>query len=358
MSGAGVDRAAAAAAATPHAWHTSYSLRIPPSEVIVIDDDSCEPESDRARQHHTATATATTTAAAATPATIKPADLLAPPRSSYDDASLVRATASANTHCASPHFLGHGAHQIYKDTAASATVALNAAAASSASAPNSLASTALNSQSSSLLPAVDVNAAVSSSSAIPAKDSDSSPHQPRYMTRSVAQNAAKRKQEELFPDNLELQGVHSGGPADASAFHPPLPTASSRRRVSQEYAALAAVSQVNPYSMMLSCNQQAQQQQSVTWTSSVLYQAARAVAAAAAGSSLTGAAAPASRSTRQKATATTASQQQPPAPKRRKNAAASNVATKPAAAAPRAARARAAPRAKQQPQQLFVENAA
>ncbi|KAJ2581836.1 hypothetical protein GGH95_001868 [Coemansia sp. RSA 1836] len=118
MPGAGVDSAAAAAAAAaaagPHAWHT-YPLRIPQSiahpDVIVIDDDSCEPELDRARQHLTATATAT--AAAATPATMKPE--LALGSSFCDEDPHARATASANTHCASPH-LTHPAHGVYKGT--------------------------------------------------------------------------------------------------------------------------------------------------------------------------------------------------------------------------------------------------
>ncbi|KAJ2014908.1 hypothetical protein GGI13_005418 [Coemansia sp. RSA 455] len=116
MSGAGVDRAAAAAAAAaaagPHAWHT-YPLRIPQpashSDVIVIEDDSCEPELDRARQHHTATATAT--AAAATPATMKPEPAFG--SSFCDEDPRARATASANTHCASPHS-ALPAHDVYK----------------------------------------------------------------------------------------------------------------------------------------------------------------------------------------------------------------------------------------------------
>ncbi|KAJ2057396.1 hypothetical protein GGI01_001853 [Coemansia sp. RSA 376] len=178
-------------------------------------------------------------------------------------------------------------------------------------------------------------------------------HQPRYLTRSVAQNAAKRKLDSLTSCQPKQQRTtQAGGGAEAAAFQP-LPAASQliatarlHNPVNTAEAALTATSHVNPYYMMVSGDQQQQQQQPVTWSSAVLYQAARAAVAAGAGPS------PAvPRATRQKAAAQ--QQQNPPAPKRRKNAAAATTtAAKPAA--PRAARGRAAPRTKQQALQLSL----
>ncbi|KAJ2491870.1 hypothetical protein IWW37_001948 [Coemansia sp. RSA 2050] len=346
MSGAGVDRAAAAA--DPHAWH-AYPLLVPQpashSGVIVIDDDSCEPELDRARQHLTATATAT--AAAATPATMKPEPAVGSLFCDEDPRGS-RATASANTHCASPH-LALPAHDVYKDAEAPATVAMVPAAASSASASNSLTTTVLGPLSSLLALNDSITSAAAAAASAGAAlgfqpKSEPIAPQPRYLTRS-----AKRKQDDLTSGQPKQQcttriAATTGGAAVA-AFQP-LPAASQlfatapqHNSVSTADAALAAAGRVvDPYYMMVSGDQQPHQP--VTWSSAALYQAARAVAAAAAGPPSA-----ASRATRQKAAAAQ-QQQNLPAPKRRKNAAVTTAtAAKPAA--PRAARGRAAPRTKQ-----------
>ncbi|KAJ1817475.1 hypothetical protein LPJ60_004823 [Coemansia sp. RSA 2675] len=309
MSGAGVDRAAAAA--DPHAWHT-YPLLVPQpaprSDVIVIDDDSCEPELDRARQHLTA---------AATPATMKPEPAVG--SLFCDEDPRGRATASANTHCASPHS-ALPAHDVYKVLdPLSSLLALNDSITSAASA----AGASLDFQ---------------------PKPEPIAP-QPRYLTRS-----AKRKQDDLTSGQPKQQrtahtAATTAGGAAAAAFQP-LPAASQLFATAPQYnsvnaadAALAAAGHVvDPYYMMVSGDQQPQHP--ATWTSTALYQAARAVAAAAVGPPPA-----ASRATRQKAVAAQ-QQQNPPAPKRRKNAAAT-TATVAKPAAPRAARGRAAPRTKQ-----------
>ncbi|KAJ2336954.1 hypothetical protein GGH91_005168, partial [Coemansia sp. RSA 2671] len=221
------------------------------------------------------------------------------------------------------------------------------AAASSASASNSLATTVLDPLSSLLALNDSITSAASAAGA--SLDFQPKPEpiapQPRYLTRS-----AKRKQDDLTSGQPKQQrtahtAATTAGGAAAAAFQP-LPAASQLFATAPQYnsvnaadAALAAAGHVvDPYYMMVSGDQQPQHP--ATWTSTALYQAARAVAAAAVGPPPA-----ASRATRQKAVAAQ-QQQNPPAPKRRKNAAAT-TATVAKPAAPRAARGRAAPRTKQ-----------
>ncbi|KAJ2843911.1 hypothetical protein J3B02_005124, partial [Coemansia erecta] len=152
-----------------------------------------------------------------------------------------------------------------------ATVAspLNAAGAS-ASAPNSAVSTignnysqlSLNSQS---------NAGTAAASATPqALDSAAHQPQPRYMTRSVAQNAARRKQEQLMLEQRKLEEEEARSQkhiSDAGAF--------------SYNSSTVYEGQTNPYSLLDRQHQQySSNNGSGPWAASALYQAARAVAAA------------------------------------------------------------------------------
>ncbi|KAJ1907586.1 serine threonine protein kinase CMGC group [Coemansia sp. IMI 209127] len=130
----------------------------------------------------------------------------------------------------------------------------------------------------------------------PTGDGTQEPQQPkhRYMTRSVAQNAARRKQEELMAETLYQQQTHNGvadkaAEADESSGAVPGTSLLFGQTTQQQPSpyiseTVVASGQTNPYYMMTAANEQRQgsrQQPPPTWTSTALYQAARAVAAAA-----------------------------------------------------------------------------
>ncbi|KAJ2408949.1 hypothetical protein J3F80_001689 [Coemansia sp. RSA 2526] len=203
--------------------------------------------------------------------------------------------APMRTSCLRPPLPTH-ASSTYNGSAASATVALTASVAA-----NSPVSATIN-------PHTPPQSQVDSSART------DEPVQPRYMTRSVVQNAARRKQKEQNTSQLS-----------EAAF--PAPAAFTFTHASHhDVADMATASgQPNPYSM-LAYGQQA------PWMSSALYQATRAVAAATTADS-----------------ANVAEKQpkaQAPAAKRRKNAAV--AAPKAAATTQRAGRGRATQRTKQQ----------
>ncbi|KAJ2383143.1 hypothetical protein GGI23_007213, partial [Coemansia sp. RSA 2559] len=115
----------------------------------------------------------------------------------------------------------------------------------------------------------------------------------RYMTRSVVQNAARRKQAELMAETRYQQQTHNGAAeklAEADESSDTLPGTSLLfgQTIQQPSPYISetvvASGQTNPYYMMTAANEQRQgsrQQPPPTWTSTALYQAARAVAAAA-----------------------------------------------------------------------------
>ncbi|KAJ2805868.1 serine threonine protein kinase CMGC group, partial [Coemansia guatemalensis] len=176
--------------------------------------------------------------------------------------------------------------------------------------------------------------------------------QPRYMTRSVVQNAVRRKHEQLIIEQASQQQQHS---SQLSSIAQPGMTAPNQnaftftQNASRSHAdanANAAAGQVDPYSLLAYAYSQ---QHNPTWTSAALYQAARAVAAAAdpvppAQQQAPNEAAPAQPRKKQKTQQQPQPSQQQTTVKRRKNAA----ATKPAAASQRGGRARATQRSKQQ----------
>ncbi|KAJ1942905.1 hypothetical protein GGF37_002899, partial [Kickxella alabastrina] len=345
MSGTGVDRTGAGF----HTWH-AYSQRIPPmtshlaspSDVIVIHGDSSEPELDLKRKHMAATSTTTpTTAVGADSANYSgrthPTHSLAAAISHY--ASSQHPSLTERSHIDSPP-----------------NVAI--AAAASASAPNSILSTIGNNFSQLSLPSMR-NAETAAATSTTPHVYDSLAYQqsqPRYMTRSVAQNAARRKQEQLKLENKQQLGeiaaltpsaIHDT--AAAMAASPANGRFAFRGPAHAGMVDAVAAGQSNPYYMVdyrsqfQQQHQQQQQQQTLAtggpWSSAALYHAARAVAAADASTvvasqlnvpTLASSFAAAAQQTQN------AEQQLVPAPKRRKNAAAALVVASAAGPAPAA----------------------
>ncbi|KAJ2516363.1 hypothetical protein H4217_004636, partial [Coemansia sp. RSA 1939] len=106
----------------------------------------------------------------------------------------------------------------------------------------------------------------------------------RYLTRSVAHNAARIKQEQHQPTDAFSQYQYGvSDTLDTTEDIDILRGTTSRFTFEQtqlpRIVEAVASGQTNPYYMMTAANEQRQQPQ--TWTSTALYQAARAVAAAA-----------------------------------------------------------------------------
>ncbi|KAJ2455768.1 hypothetical protein EV183_000615 [Coemansia sp. RSA 2336] len=198
---------------------------------------------------------------------------------------------------------------VCNETAAATTVALTASAAA-----NSPASATIN-------PHTPPH---------PLASSGDEPAQPRYMTRSVVQNATRRKQEQLMLEMQQQARGHLSGTA-LSAF--------TFSQSSHANSTAAASAQSNPYSLLAYSQQQQQQQSSGTWTTSALYQAARAVAAAVNTDGSGQIPQPPATEKQPKAA--------PPA-KRRKNAAATKAAAAATTTQQRGGRGRANQRSKQQ----------
>ncbi|PIA16454.1 hypothetical protein COEREDRAFT_86859 [Coemansia reversa NRRL 1564] len=181
-------------------------------------------------------------------------------------------------------------------------------------------------------------------------------NQPRYMTRSVVQNAVRRKNEQLIIEQASHQQLHTSNLSSTaqSGMTAPNPSAFTfTQNTSCSHAdASAASSQVDPYSLLAYAYSQ---QHNQTWTSAALYQAARAVAVAAdpaplAKQQVSNEAAPTQPRKKQRTLQQPQSSQQQPAVKRRKNAA----ATKAAAPSQRGGRARGTQRSKQQVSNAFI----
>ncbi|KAJ1842838.1 hypothetical protein LPJ57_009909, partial [Coemansia sp. RSA 486] len=241
--------------------------------------------------------------------------------------------------------------------AAPATVASPSnAAGASASAPNSAVSTIGNNYSQLSFNSLS-NAGTAAASTTPqALDSSAHQPQPRYMTRSVAQSAARRKQEQLMLEQhrLDEEEEHEetrrqlAAAASVSQSHI-LSTAAAAFPYSNS---TVSESQINPYSLLDRRHQQySSHNASGPWTASALYQAARAVAAAGGADSKQPVPAVAASVLAPRQHKAAAGQQ--PAAKRRRNAAPASAATATAASAKTAAtqkapRGRATQRTRQQ----------
>ncbi|KAJ1806331.1 hypothetical protein LPJ75_005077, partial [Coemansia sp. RSA 2598] len=159
--------------------------------------------------------------------------------------------------------------------AAPATVASPSnAAGASASAPNSAVSTIGNNYSQLSLNSLS-NAGTAAASTTPqALDSAAYQPQPRYMTRSVAQNAARRKQEQLMLEQRKLEEEEaSRSQAAVSARQQHL----SATAAFPYNSSTVVESQTNPYSLLDHRHQQySSHGANGPWAASALYQAARA----------------------------------------------------------------------------------
>ncbi|KAI9505961.1 hypothetical protein BX070DRAFT_232134 [Coemansia spiralis] len=163
-------------------------------------------------------------------------------------------------------------------------------AAFSASTSISIASTMVNSQQSLR---VQSNTGTAIKTATPPQEQE---QQPRYLTRSVAQNAARRKHEQLVAEYQRQQqeaaaaaSQTNNNTSDASSNATAPFTFTHPQQQLPHISDAISASQSNPYYMMSAAasehhqgEHRRQQQQPTTWTSTALYQAARAVAAAAA----------------------------------------------------------------------------
>ncbi|KAJ1994768.1 hypothetical protein EDC05_001390 [Coemansia umbellata] len=271
MSGAGVDRPGAGL----HAWHM-YPPRIAPipsNEVIVIHSDSSEPEYENQSYSHQEAAVHSGVAM------------------NYNSGypSHARGNTSAASQHASPQSAVNTHTYNGNDTVAAAS---NVApgAAFSASTSISIASTMVNSQQSLR---VQSNTGTAIKTATPPQEQE---QQPRYLTRSVAQNAARRKHEQLVAEYQRQQqeaaaaaSQTNNNTSDASSNATAPFTFTHPQQQLPHISDAISASQSNPYYMMSAAasehhqgEHRRQQQQPTTWTSTALYQAARAVAAAAA----------------------------------------------------------------------------
>ncbi|KAJ2787055.1 serine threonine protein kinase CMGC group [Coemansia interrupta] len=335
MSGAGADRTGVGLYAPWHVYspriHTSHStatattsLQPSHNEVIVVHDDSSEPEANIAANTHRNNSS----------------NISRPQIASGSSAAPIN-------HYQSPHYSSQPIDLQHKGAAALATVAPSPSklAGASASTPKSSVSTIGNTFSQLSLPSMNNTSGATPATATPQVYDllSQAQNQPRYMTRSVAQNVARRKQELMMLEQLKEQQNEDGS---ASAQPLAISANTGTSQINNAYGTFDYQNQIYPN------NQQPLSGSTATWSSSVLYQTARAVAAAADSK----ARAPPSMTAAQRqkaAAAAAAGADQPPAPKRRRNAAAASSSSTAATiktAAQKAPRGRATQRARQQQQ--------